>query len=104
MMVRVSKDQKGWSARKLWRSNRLRNTNGPTIYRDGFLYGFAGDILVCVNADPQEITWRERTGPGTLIAVEQAVMMAVKISVPWFSGTDLCASFAWKVAWQPGMA
>lgn len=69
MMVRVSNDQKGWSARQLWRSNRLRNANGPTIYRDGYLYGFAGNILVCVNADTQEITWRERTGAGTLIAV-----------------------------------
>jgi outer membrane protein assembly factor BamB len=69
IMVRVTRDQQGWSVRELWRSNRLRNANGPTIYRDGFLYGFAGSILVCVNADTQEIAWRERTGAGTVIAV-----------------------------------
>ena len=73
--MRVSKDEKGWSARELWRSNRLRSTNGPTIYRDGYLYGFAGNILLCVNADTQEITWRERTGAGTLIAVGSQLVL-----------------------------
>ena len=75
MMVRIARDQKGWSARELWRSNRLRSTNGPTIYRDGFLYGFAANILVCMNADTQEIAWRERTGPGTLIAVGSQLVL-----------------------------
>jgi outer membrane protein assembly factor BamB len=75
MMLRVSNDQKGWSARELWRSNRLRNTNGPTIYREGFLYGFAGNILVCLNADTQEIAWRERTGAGTLIAIGKQLVL-----------------------------
>lgn len=75
MMLRVSRDAAELSARELWRSNRLRNTNGPTIYRDGFLYGFAGPILVCVNADTQEIVWRERTGAGTLIAVGSQLLL-----------------------------
>jgi outer membrane protein assembly factor BamB len=74
-MVRVFRDERGWSVRELWRSNRLRNANGPTIYRDGFLYGFAGSILVCVNADTQEVTWRERTGAGTVIAVGSRLVL-----------------------------
>ena len=69
VMVQVSKADGGFSARELWRSNRLRNANGPILYRDGHLYGFAGPILVCINAETQEITWRERTGAGTLMAV-----------------------------------
>ena len=75
IMLRISKNAAGWSAREAWRSNRLRNTNGPTIYRDGFLYGFAGNILVRMNADTQEITWRERTGAGTLIAVGSQLVL-----------------------------
>lgn len=75
VMLRVARDQTGWSAPELWRSNRLRNANGPTIYRDGYLYGFAGNILVCVNADTQEIAWRERTGAGTLIAVGSQLVL-----------------------------
>ena len=69
VMVKVESGGSGLSARELWRSNRLRNANGPAIYRDGYLYGFAGAILVCVDAETQEIKWRERTGAGTLIAV-----------------------------------
>jgi outer membrane protein assembly factor BamB len=69
VMLKVENSGKGLAARQLWRSNRLRNANGPTIYRDGHLYGFAGAILLCVDAETQEIKWRERTGAGTLIAV-----------------------------------
>ena len=68
MMLRVSKESARFTVQQVWRSNRLRNTNGPTIYGGGFLYGFAGSILLCVNAETQEIAWRERTGAGTLIA------------------------------------
>jgi outer membrane protein assembly factor BamB len=66
---RAENGEQGLAARQLWRSNRLRNANGPTIYRDGHLYGFAGAILVCVDAETQEIKWRERTGAGTLMTV-----------------------------------
>jgi outer membrane protein assembly factor BamB len=69
LLIQISKGERGLSTRELWRSNRLRNANGPTIDRDGHLYGFAGGILVCMNAETQEITWRERTGAGTLMAV-----------------------------------
>jgi outer membrane protein assembly factor BamB len=68
-MVKVEAKGSAMTARQLWRSNRLRNANGPTIYRDGHLYGFAGAILVCIDAETQEIKWRERTGAGTLMAV-----------------------------------
>ena len=69
VMMKVEHDGGALRARELWRSNRLRNANGPAVYRDGHLYGFAGAILVCLDADTQEIKWRERTGAGTLIAV-----------------------------------
>jgi outer membrane protein assembly factor BamB len=68
-MIKVEAGSGGLTARQLWRSNRLRNANGPTIYRDGHLYGFAGAILVCLDAETEEIKWRERTGAGTLMAV-----------------------------------
>jgi outer membrane protein assembly factor BamB len=69
IMLGITRREGAFSARELWRSNRLRATNGPTIYRDGLLYGFAGAMLVCVDAETTEILWRERTGAGTLITV-----------------------------------
>jgi outer membrane protein assembly factor BamB len=75
MMLGVSRDGAGFTVREIWRSNRLRNSNGPTVYRGGFLYGFAGPILVCMNAETQEIAWRERTGAGSLIAVGDRLVL-----------------------------
>ena len=76
MMVAVSRRDGAFEAREVWRSPRLRATNGPTLYRDGFLYGFAGALLVCVNAETTDVVWRERTGAGTLIAVgDQLVIL-----------------------------
>jgi outer membrane protein assembly factor BamB len=68
-LIRVASEGATLAARELWKSNRLRNANGPVIHRDGFLYGFAGPILQCVNAETQEVVWRERTGAGTIMAV-----------------------------------
>jgi hypothetical protein len=68
-MLLVQKSDDGFAARELWRSNRLRHANGPSIYHDGHLYGFSGAILVCMDAATQDIKWRERTGAGTLMAV-----------------------------------
>jgi hypothetical protein len=33
------------------------------------LYGFAGPILVCLDAATGEVRWRERTGEGTLVGI-----------------------------------
>ena len=75
LLIQVGKGEQGLTTRELWRSNRLRNANSPTIYRDGHLYGFAGGILVCLDAATQEIKWRERTGAGTLMAVGSQLVM-----------------------------
>jgi outer membrane protein assembly factor BamB len=69
VMIGIARRDGVLSARELWRSPRLRASNGPTVYRDGFLYGFAGPMLICMNAETGDVLWRERTGAGTLIAV-----------------------------------
>jgi outer membrane protein assembly factor BamB len=75
VMLGISHRDGTFSTREIWRSPRLRNSNGPTIYRNGFLYGFAGSILLCMNADTQEVRWRERTGAGTLITVGNDLLL-----------------------------
>ena len=69
LMLQVSRDAGAFTVRELWRSPRLRGSNGPVIHRDGFLYGFAGPQLICMDAATAEVRWRERTGAGTLIAM-----------------------------------
>lgn len=69
MLIDVTQQGGAFTAKQVWRSNLLRSTNGPTLHRNGFLYGFAGAILVCMDLNTQQVRWRERTGAGTLISV-----------------------------------
>jgi outer membrane protein assembly factor BamB len=69
LLIGVSGTGQQVTTREIWRSPRLRGSNGPTIYHDGHLYGFSGAFLIGVNADTGEERWRERSGPGTVIAV-----------------------------------
>ena len=66
-MVTITRKDGALAASELWRSTTPRGSNGPTIFRDGFLYGFAGPQIVCVDAATGQVRWRERTGEGTLV-------------------------------------
>jgi outer membrane protein assembly factor BamB len=69
MLIKISRRDAALSAAEVWRSPRLRGFNGPTLFRDGFLYGFAGPQLVCLDAATGEVRWREKTGEGTLVGI-----------------------------------
>ena len=75
VMIGVTRSNGAFTTREIWRSQRLRANNGPILYRDGHLYGFVGPQLICVNADTGDVKWRERTGPGTLIALGNNLMV-----------------------------
>ena len=58
-------------ARTLWKSPRLRGTFALPVPHGDHLYGFAGNILSCVEAATGELVWRSRQpGPGFLIQVD----------------------------------
>jgi hypothetical protein len=75
MLLKIAAKNGALAATELWRSPRLRGSNGPTIYRDGFLFGFAGPQLVCMQADTGDVRWRERTGEGTLVGMGPHLVM-----------------------------
>lgn len=75
MMLKVSREGKTFGAAEVWRSTFPRGANGPTIHRDGLLYGFAGPQLVCVDAATGQVRWRERTGEGTLVGVGASLLL-----------------------------
>jgi outer membrane protein assembly factor BamB len=74
LLIGISRRGNEFVTREIWRSPRLRASNGPTIYHDGHLYGFSGAFLIAVNADTGEERWRERSGAGTVIAVGDQVL------------------------------
>lgn len=75
VMLRVSRANGRFAATELWRSPRLRAYNGPTVYRDGHLYSFVGPQLICMDAETGDVKWRERIGPGTLMALGDRLLV-----------------------------
>jgi outer membrane protein assembly factor BamB len=74
VMLKIARQGDTFSASELWRSTIPRGANGPTIHRDGFLYGFAGTQMVCLDARTGRVRWRERTGEGTLVGAGQNLL------------------------------
>jgi outer membrane protein assembly factor BamB len=74
VMLRIARHGDGLSASEVWRGTTPRQANGPTIYRDGLLFGFAGPFMVCLDADTGRERWRERTGDGTLVGAGSALL------------------------------
>ena len=73
--LRIAKQAEAFTASEIWRSPRIRNSHGPTIYRDGFLYGFAGGMLVCADATTGEVKWRHRTYDGALVGLGEYLLL-----------------------------
>jgi outer membrane protein assembly factor BamB len=69
VLLKISATGEALSATEVWRSPRLRGSQGPTIYRDGYLYGFAGAQLVCMEAASGTVRWRHRTYDGSLVGL-----------------------------------
>jgi outer membrane protein assembly factor BamB len=67
VLVRVARQGDAFTATEVWRSPRLRGAYGPTVYRDGYLYGFNGSFLICLDVATSEVRWRQRTYEGTLV-------------------------------------
>ena len=66
VLLKIERGPEGLTAMEQWRATTLRGANGPTLYRDGALFGFAGGFLVCLDANSGKERWRVRSGEGTL--------------------------------------
>jgi outer membrane protein assembly factor BamB len=80
LLVKVARQGDGFAATEIWRSPRLRAAYSPTVYRDGFLYGFSGPYLLCMAADTGEVRWRQRMYEGTLVGVGAHLFVLVRTS------------------------
>jgi predicted TIM-barrel fold metal-dependent hydrolase/outer membrane protein assembly factor BamB len=69
-VLRVSHNGEAWSAAPLWRSADLQAAINPPVFHAGHLFGFAGDDLVCVDAETGATVWKEQVYPGSLILVD----------------------------------
>jgi outer membrane protein assembly factor BamB len=59
------------SAREVYFSRDMQNHHGGVVLVDGFIYGFSGSVLTCVNFETGKRVWRDRSvGKGSLTYAE----------------------------------
>lgn len=72
--VGVKKQGEGFVAEPLWSSRDVRAETQPVtlhaVSHGDHLYGFGGEFLVCLDAATGKTVWKEKTYPGSLIAVD----------------------------------
>ncbi len=70
-LLRVAGGDDGFAVSELWRGPVLRNTSVMPVFYDGYLYGFSGRFLSCVDAKTGETVWKSRPpGEGGLVVVD----------------------------------
>ncbi len=70
-LFHVSKNADGYTVEEAWRSRALRGTYAVPVPYEGYIYGFSGNFLSCVDVATGERVWRSRPpGEGELVLVD----------------------------------
>ncbi len=79
LMLRVSREGETYHFKESWKSSELKNTSNVTVYHKGYLYGFSGRFLTCIDAKTGARMWRSRPpGDGFTILVENHLVLITK--------------------------
>jgi len=73
ILVRVTKADGGYRAEEIWRSRAVRGSHAQPVPHGGYIYGFSGRFLTCVDAASGETVWKSRQpggGGGDAILVD----------------------------------
>ncbi len=70
-LFRVNRNGEGFHVTEVWRTRNLGRSYSPPVPFQGYVYGYSGSFLNCVDAETGERVWRSRApGAGNLILVE----------------------------------
>jgi outer membrane protein assembly factor BamB len=69
-LIELKKEGDRLVARESWKTPRLKNSLSPTVFHDGYLYGFNSGYLLCVDPATADVAWRQRVYAGSLILVD----------------------------------
>jgi len=77
--VKIERDTNGqWSAKQVWRTNRMKAKFTDLILHRGYIYGLDDGIMECIDAGTGALAWKDgRYGHGqTLLVGELLLIMA----------------------------
>jgi outer membrane protein assembly factor BamB len=57
-VIQVSRAGEGFTAREVWRTNRMKNQFTSSLLHDGFIYGLDEAILACLDSATGELKWK----------------------------------------------
>ncbi|MEM8668366.1 MAG: PQQ-binding-like beta-propeller repeat protein [Planctomycetota bacterium] len=77
--LQVEQKDGRWTTEAIWTSRKLRPYFNDLVYHDGFVYGFNGSILTCLDASSGEPSWRKRGfGNGQVLLLQpQSVLLVL---------------------------
>ncbi|MCB1043418.1 MAG: PQQ-binding-like beta-propeller repeat protein [Acidobacteria bacterium] len=76
VMIQITNDMQ---VKELWRSSNLTRSFNIPVAHKGFIYGFTGRFLTCLNAETGELAWKSRPpGDGFLILVDDHLVILTK--------------------------
>ena len=78
-MLGVNEGSTGTGVEQIWLDRTLRRSYSPSVYHDGYLYGYNSRIFTCVNASTGERVWRSRApGDGFISVVGDTLVILTK--------------------------
>ncbi|MEO1083537.1 MAG: PQQ-binding-like beta-propeller repeat protein [Acidobacteriota bacterium] len=80
-LFQVEKNGEAYTVEEAWRSRTLRSQGNfaTPVPHGGYLYGFAGNFLTCVDAATGERVWRSRPpGLGNLVLVDGHLVILIR--------------------------
>lgn len=79
-LLEIGVDAAGvWSARRMWKSPRLKSKFANFVAREGHLYGLDDGVLVCVAVADGALRWKEgRYGHGQLLWVGKHLLVTAE--------------------------
>ena len=76
-VVEIAKENGSYTASGVWTNKVLKSQMASPVFKDGYIYGFDGGTLKCVNADTGDDSWAvTRTfGRGTVILANDKLVI-----------------------------
>jgi enterochelin esterase-like enzyme/outer membrane protein assembly factor BamB len=78
-LIRLTQNDAGFAVDEIWKSADLKRNFNIPVYYEGYIYGFSGDFLTCVEANSGKLAWKSRPpGNGFTIVVDGHLAVMTK--------------------------
>ncbi len=75
-LLHISRLGEKYQVEALWQSRDLRGNFSEPVYHAGYIYGFSGAFLTCINPETGRSIWKSRTtGDASLILVDDHLVV-----------------------------